>query len=56
MHDTKCHELAKSFLSDSEYPSINTEENVNQLAEDIQRTIEDFLSEKEDNCGRTSTN
>ena len=35
--DSKCYELAETFLSD--YPEKDTEENRNQLAADIQGSL-----------------
>jgi len=40
MHDTQCNDLARIFLNDE---AAVTEAEVNELADDIQRTIEDFL-------------
>lgn len=40
--DARCHELAAIFLGDE--PDIFTDENVDELAGLIQRTIEDQIS------------
>lgn len=45
-YDVKCHELAEAFLSDE--PSINTKENVSELAQLIQDAIENFITDKRD--------
>lgn len=47
MFDAKCEELADAFLEgDPELDVINTNENSAELAQRIQDTIEDFISEK----------
>lgn len=40
-YDPKCYDLAEAFLSDE--PTLNTSQNRDQLASDIQQAIEDFL-------------
>ena len=44
-YDTKCHELAESFLDDLPF-HVRTE-TVEKLAQTIQDTIEDFLGDVE---------
>lgn len=41
LYDPQCYELAKAFLL--EEPLIDSEEAREELASDIQRTIEDFI-------------
>jgi len=43
-YDQSSYDLAESFLEDE--PELNTEENRKELAQDIQRAIEDFISGK----------
>jgi hypothetical protein len=42
--DVKCRQLADQFLEDE--PELDTEKNANDLAQQIQNTIEDFISQK----------
>lgn len=44
MYDTKCYDLAQSFLSDE--PAIATKGNAGELAQRIQDVIEEFIQEK----------
>ena len=44
MYDSKCFDLAVAFLGD--HPELDTEINRDQLAQDIQQAIENFISEK----------
>ena len=43
--DPKCYELAKQFLSD--HPTINTDRNIDELAEVIQGEIDDWIDRRE---------
>lgn len=43
-YDVKCYELAKEFVADS--CADNAEELSAELAQEIQRAIEDFFAEK----------
>lgn len=40
-YDTKCYDLAEAFLTDC--PAINDEKHRDELAQVIQRAIEDYL-------------
>ena len=42
-YDQKCYDLAALFLSDVQFPVKH--EDADRLAQEIQRTIEDFLEE-----------
>jgi len=46
-YDKACHELALSFLRDSDVHTARIPGLADVLAQDIQRTIEDFLEEAE---------
>ena len=41
--DTKCYDLAKVFLTDTDTREWATERHIVQLAQDIQDTIEDYI-------------
>lgn len=41
LHDPKCHELAEYFLSDS--PALRSKTLIDDLAQTIQDTIEDWI-------------
>jgi hypothetical protein len=43
-HDQKCWDLANAFLDD--HPHIHTTDNFNELADEIQRTIDEFIADK----------
>lgn len=43
MYDTKCYDLAATFLEDNQ--SINTEANRKKLAQEIQDTIDNWIEE-----------
>ncbi len=43
MYDTRCYELAKLFLTDTDTKEWATERNISQLAQDIQDVIEDYI-------------
>jgi len=42
--DPRCYDLAELFLEDEHM--LGTEDNINELAADIQRCIEDFIAQK----------
>jgi len=42
-YDVKCYDLAKDFLSDED-PELFNEKKVDELAQTIQTTIEDYIS------------
>jgi hypothetical protein len=44
-YDEKCYELALAFLGD--HPTINTDEMADELAMEIQESIECFIASKE---------
>lgn len=46
-YDTKCYELAKSFIDDSNIPVYERDKMADELAQEIQDCIENFLSSKE---------
>lgn len=48
-YDEKCYELAEAFLSDQPLAGFNTESRRDKLAQEIQRTIEDFIANERDN-------
>lgn len=41
-YDSRCEDLARLFLGDE--PALLTDENARELAQDIQDTIENFMS------------
>ena len=43
LYDQKCYDLAEKFLADDS--EINTECNRSLLAQEIQRTIEDYIAD-----------
>jgi hypothetical protein len=43
MYDVKCHELAEAFLEEEQW--MHTQNNLKELAQRIQNTIEDFIDE-----------
>lgn len=45
--DSKCYDLASAFLEDE--PNLFTDANCNELAAEIQRTIEDFIADAKRN-------
>lgn len=45
-YDQACFDLALSFLTDSNLHADKVSELADLLAQDIQRTIEDFLTER----------
>jgi hypothetical protein len=54
MYDPKCHELASSFLEEVEeehLPEADFEKKVKELAQEIQDTIEAFISSLESTHG-----
>jgi hypothetical protein len=46
-HDQKCWDLASAFLDDHQH--IHTTDNFNELADENQRTIDDFIADKLNN-------
>lgn len=48
-YDEKCYELAEAFLADSDPLPICTDRNCEKLAQQIQDTIEAFISHAKDN-------
>jgi hypothetical protein len=46
-YDTKCHDLAQSFVEDSTIPAHEHGKMTDELAQEIQDCIENFLSDKE---------
>ena len=47
-YDWRCYDLAALFLGDT--PDIHNEKNIDELAQRIQTTIEDFISYEEGPC------
>jgi len=50
--DPKCHTLAASFLAD--HDGIDTAENQNALAAEIQRVMDEWIAERRANVGEKS--
>ena len=48
-YDEKCSILADEFLSDEPLAGFNTDDRRDRLAQEIQRTIEDFIATERDN-------
>lgn len=46
-YDEKCYELALAFLAD--HPHLNTDKRADELACEIQRVIEDWIRNENDN-------
>lgn len=46
-HDQSCYDLVKFFFENSDYADRVTEEDLKMAADDVQRAIEDALSDFE---------